>query len=415
MLTALFRQRWYPSAFQAAAGLAAVVAVYFGLRPVRHAELNPGAALVWQLWWPVLPFLGVALARAWCAVCPFPWLGDALQRLPGRGRPLAPHFVRGFGPWFAALSLLALGVSFLLFSFESDGRLTAVVLLAFAAMAASTALAWRGRVWCRFLCPLGMLLRLYARLSPFSVRPANEASRGAAVRAAARCPLLTTPVAAERTADCVVCGDCFKAGSRAVVGSFRRPAVPFALEPVEAAAVGAVVGLLLADAFRMTPLYLDYMAAVVSGLGWSYDLALGVALALGVLATLSLQAGIGLLRRGAAFWASFGRLGAVLLPLALALHLALSLQHLTGAPAAFTSVLAEAALVAPGHMPPSDAYGTSLPLKLSQFALVGGALLVGWTLVLRRRQGEGAAVTAGLAVPALAGGFIFWQPMAAAC
>ena len=47
----LLRWRAFPAVFQwPLLGLVALVA-YLALRPVHHAELNPGAAIVWQLWW----------------------------------------------------------------------------------------------------------------------------------------------------------------------------------------------------------------------------------------------------------------------------------------------------------------------------------------------------------------------------
>jgi len=54
------------------------------------AHDNAGTALMWVLWWPILPLVYVVFGRFWCAVCPFAALSDLVQKLVGANRPFQP-------------------------------------------------------------------------------------------------------------------------------------------------------------------------------------------------------------------------------------------------------------------------------------------------------------------------------------
>jgi hypothetical protein len=87
------RSRWYPGVFQWIAAAVFVVVVYQLLLGPDTAHDNLGTALVWVLWWPLIPILFIAVGRFWCAVCPFGKLSDLVQRLVGVNRPV-PAFLK---------------------------------------------------------------------------------------------------------------------------------------------------------------------------------------------------------------------------------------------------------------------------------------------------------------------------------
>ncbi|MGE5619190.1 MAG: 4Fe-4S binding protein [Sphingomonadaceae bacterium] len=165
VVSRLLRWPWFPLIPQATLLAAATAVVVLALRPPQRSEMNLGAALVWQLWWTLLPFFILLTARLWCAVCPFSALGDLAQRLRRPALPLPPARLRAVGPWIAALGLAIMGFLFLLLSLESSGPFTALLLLALASGALVSSLLWRGRAWCRYLCPLGLMAGLYSRLA----------------------------------------------------------------------------------------------------------------------------------------------------------------------------------------------------------------------------------------------------------
>jgi hypothetical protein len=409
--------RWpaFPGALQWPLVVVVAALVVVSLRAPRHAELNPGAAVVWQLWWTVLPFLVLLTARLWCAICPFPALGDAVQRL--RTAPLPPPALRRWGPWAAALGLGVLGILFLLLHVETSGPLTGALLVAFAAAVVGAALLWRRRAWCRYLCPLGLMVGLYSRLGWLRLGARDDGQEAAAT--ARDCPVFSSALAARRAHDCVLCGLCLRGrGGAAVEVRFARPsATAPSLTAAEAVTVSVLLGLLLADALRMIPLYLGYMAWAVALVGGRYETAM--ALGIGTVMAAVLVAHVvaaHVLRRGETFGRSFARLSLLWLPLVLAAHLALSAQHLLAAGEVVLNLGAEIGLLRPGHMPPAEVYASVWSMKALQWAMLAlGGLAA---LVLVRRlvpAGKGYAWGVAGVLPALPLVVIFGQPMTVAC
>lgn len=417
ILGGLLRWRAFPWAFQwPMVGVVALVVV-LALRGPRHSELNPGAAIVWQLWWAILPFFIVLTARLWCAVCPFPVLGDAAQRLRTSPPPLPPPALRRVAPWVGAVGLGILGFLFLLLQVETSGPLTAALLLALAAAAVGTALLWQRRAWCRYLCPLGLMVGLYSRLGWLRLDAGKESAKAAYT--AKRCPLFTSAVAQRRASDCVLCGAClYGRGGQAVEACLGRPSLAGqSLTPAEAVAVSLLLGLLLSDALRMTPILPGYMAWAMETTGRSYEEAMAVGIG-GVMAVVLLvqAAGARALGCGQGFWPAFSLLGLAWLPLALAAHIGLSAQHLLAAGAVFRDLGAEVWLLAPGHMPQANAYVTVWPMRAFQWSIVVlGGVVAAYLARRLAAGGKGYEWAPAAVLPALPLVVVFGQPMSTAC
>ena len=82
---AFVRSRWYPGVFQVPVAAVFGFVAYELLTGPTRAHDNAGTALMWVLWWPVVPITFLLLGRFWCAVCPFATLSDLVQRLVGAG------------------------------------------------------------------------------------------------------------------------------------------------------------------------------------------------------------------------------------------------------------------------------------------------------------------------------------------
>ncbi len=412
LLEGLLRWRWFPEALQLPLLAAGLVALLLAPRTPRHSEMNVGAALIWQLWWPLLPFLLLPLARMWCALCPFATLQQLIQRLRPRTLPPPPSRLRRLGPWIATLGLALLGFLFLLLSLEASGQSTAGLLVAFALGAAATATLWDGRGWCRYLCPIGLMLGLYSRLAWLRLEPLGEKGRKVAAAGARSCPTFTSPVAPRRSHDCVVCAGCLRVpGGEAVAVRTGRPALmEHPLARPEAVAVSLLMGLLLADALRMTPAYLRYMAWAVPRLHGSYEAAMALGIVAVMSALLAAQTALAFRSSGRrAFWSRFACLSMAILPLALATQLALSTQHLLVAGEVIRNVAAEVGIAAPGHMPPEDAYGTLWSVKGLQWAMLAAGVAAS-AYLMGRRQPSLMSACVGVALLA-----IFAMPMSVTC
>lgn len=407
------------------------VLVFFSFYPPRQAEGNLATEVVWKLWWPGLPFLLLIGGRVWCGVCPFGGLADLAAKLR-RPRSAPPRWFRKAGPWLGVISVFLFGLAFLALGLEMNTAATGGILIGMAALAFGSSLAYKGRNFCRYLCPVGMITRVYSFFSWLKV----SGSGGA--RPAVSCPVGQSPASLRQPSQCHLCGACTtaaRAGVRTGTG-FAGTRLPARSEfgRVEATLSVVLLGLMSADSVRMTTLFARYQRHFLPYFNYNYRLSVIVGVA--SLTTLLLVA-VTLLsrvlaRRTGAGDDSYRSLGFSLLPLTFGVFLALALQHLwSGLWPSLQTIAAESRLVDwTGHMPPQDVYFVSIPLKVIQFAF----LAVGLVLALRlagktifaetsAAAGSGRTARSGPAVarrPAIlfaagAIGFLFLLPMSGAC
>ena len=107
LIGGLMRSRWYPGIFQVPVAMVFGFVAYELLTGPSTAHDNAGTALMWVLWWPVVPITFLLLGRFWCAVCPFATLSDLVQKYVGLHRPV-PRFLKVYGIWVIDASFLAI-------------------------------------------------------------------------------------------------------------------------------------------------------------------------------------------------------------------------------------------------------------------------------------------------------------------
>jgi hypothetical protein len=176
LIRPLLRSRWPQFALTATALGGFLLAILSGLFGTPVGSRNFGIVFVWIAWWALLMLLAVPLAgRAWCSICPIPAPGEWLQH----GAVLGPGGKKGLGLgkrwpkkfrniWLqnAAFALVALFSTVVL----TQPRATAVVLGGFLLAAVITSLVYERRAFCRYLCPVGGFIGLYAQAAPLELR-----------------------------------------------------------------------------------------------------------------------------------------------------------------------------------------------------------------------------------------------------
>lgn len=194
---------------------------------------NFSMIFVWVVWWGLLVLLVLPFAaRAWCAACPLPAAGEWLSR-----RAFVEKANRFFGiglRWPSRLRnlwLVNLGlVLVLLLGLVVTTRpwVTALLILSLMLTAFVVHLFFERRAFCRYLCPIGGFLGLYAMLSPVELRSKDEAvcrkcrykacyrgsstaSENGGGRAAYPCPVFEFAAVMDRNANCILCSECIKA------------------------------------------------------------------------------------------------------------------------------------------------------------------------------------------------------------
>jgi polyferredoxin len=184
----------------------------------------------WVVWFMALVLLLPIIGRTWCTVCPVGWCNDFAARWGLKRqwpRKLQNLVLMG-------LLLLGLTLGAEQFSLNRYPDFTALLLAAVLAAAVLAGLIYRGRVFCRYLCPVGGMIGLYTRVAPVEIGSANHeicrrceskacyfgstkryrlAFAGRSVEFPLRrpgCPAFIYPPEAASNAACLMCTQCFK-------------------------------------------------------------------------------------------------------------------------------------------------------------------------------------------------------------
>ncbi|MEB3333082.1 MAG: sigma 54-interacting transcriptional regulator [Synechococcaceae cyanobacterium] len=233
---------WSTLLFGMVSGLFVLVNLWLWLGPQDRAH-NGALNLFWAWWWPLI-LLGFPLVgRLWCAVCPFMVWGEISQRLARRLGWQPGRWPRGDSDAWAA-PLLAAGFAAILLWEElarlpDTAWLSSCLLLLITAGAVIGALRFEKRFWCRYLCPVGGMNGLFAKLAITELRAQVGTCSGSCSSyacfkggpaegeglASEGCPLGTHPAHLSDNRNCVLCLTCVQAcPHRSVQLNLRPPA-----------------------------------------------------------------------------------------------------------------------------------------------------------------------------------------------
>jgi polyferredoxin len=222
-------------------GFAALVLLLF-LGP-QDRDHNFGLNAFWCYWWPLsfiaFPFLG----RVWCSICPFMIYGEIVQSMrKACGAPLMKwpkETMDKYGAWFLFGLFAAILVWEEVWDLPHEAALSSwlLLLITFGAMVGS--FFFERRIWCRYLCPIGGMNGLFAKLSMTELRARQgvcsaECSTytcykgGPAVapegQESVGCPVYSHPAQLTDNRNCVLCMECLKAcPHRSIEFRFRVP------------------------------------------------------------------------------------------------------------------------------------------------------------------------------------------------
>ncbi len=176
LVKSLLKNRW-PQLLVCLVILAGFLfAILSGFLGTPVGNRNFGIVFVWIAWWAVLILVAVPfLGRGWCAVCPIPLPGEWLQRgaimEPPEKKPRWfnlrwPNRLRNIWLQNLTFTLVALFSSVIL----TTPKVTAIVLAAMLFLAIGMSLVFERRTFCRYICPVGGFIGLYAQTAPLELR-----------------------------------------------------------------------------------------------------------------------------------------------------------------------------------------------------------------------------------------------------
>ncbi len=245
-LRQFLRSPWYPDRlnYGFTLGFFAVVVAVLMLGP-QSRDRNIALNFFWAWWWMLIlaafPFVG----RLWCSVCPFMIYGELAQKLslwlyPRELLPWPRQQAEKWGGWFmfGMFTLILLWEE--LWNLEDTAYLSGCLLLLITAGAVIFSLLFERRFWCRYLCPIGGMNGLFAKLSMVELRAQQgicsatcttyQCYKGGPEKGEGQetggCPLYSHPAQLEDNRDCVLCMTCLKAcPHRSVELNLRPPGI----------------------------------------------------------------------------------------------------------------------------------------------------------------------------------------------
>ncbi len=240
------RSSWYPDRINygfTLAAFAVLIAILF-LGP-QTRDKNFGLNLFWAWWWPFFLFLFPFLGRIWCAFCPFMIYGEVTQKLslwlfPRQLKTWPRQEAEKWGGWFLFAMFALIFMWEELWDLENTAYLSACLLLLITAGAMICSAIFERRFWCRYLCPIGGMNGLFAKLSMTELRAQQgicsatcttyQCYKGGPQKGEGMetngCPLYSHPAQLEDNRDCVLCMTCLKAcPHRSVEFNLRPPGI----------------------------------------------------------------------------------------------------------------------------------------------------------------------------------------------
>lgn len=218
-LRRFFKSAWFQPVFQIPALVIFLIIIAAGLFDIQQGDRNIATLLMWTIWWAAIIFTFVLIGRIWCMMCPFGAIQDWIGRLISMNRdfpkPLRNIYLSSFIffglTWWDSYSGIV-----------NKPSLTAYLLIGFFAVAIGMALVFKGRSFCRYVCPIGGLIAIYSMFSPIELRnKCLEVCRGHKIKECIKgtdmshgCPMFVTPMTLDRNNYCNFCSECIKSCSQ---------------------------------------------------------------------------------------------------------------------------------------------------------------------------------------------------------
>jgi ferredoxin len=397
--------------------------------------------VTWMLWWLLLPFSFLFLARLWCGICPLGAAVDLIQKALDYQRKLPGLLLRKSSAWIAGTSFFGLAWAGMLWHFDDRPRATAIILLSLLFTAILIGLVYQRRTWCRYLCPLGIVAALYSMVSFIRLRPDRRICReechspecSQSGHRTEGCPMLEYPANLDSNRYCNLCGECVKhCPQRSMRLQLRSPVTELwqRKQPGrgEAIFIMVLMALVFFEVVRMTPLFPDYMKQILEARAvTNYNLLLSASLLAIVGITVvsyTFSSRLSSLVSGRVEPRSPVRYTYAYIPLVLGGYLAAAIQHLAAHGVRATKVaINQLAFSGAVFDLPAIARGVNYSiepsLKVIQLLVLVlgaiGSLYAGWKIA--SRDGKSGALVVALPHLALIGVFalslllLFLQPM----
>ncbi|NEQ52730.1 MAG: cyclic nucleotide-binding domain-containing protein [Leptolyngbya sp. SIO3F4] len=245
-LRQLLRSPWWPDRinFGFTSWFYVLVVALLFLGP-QTRDANIALNFFWAWWWPLILLLFPFVGRLWCAFCPFMIYGEITQKLslwlwPRQLGEWPRQWAERWGGWILYAGFAAILLWEELWNLENTAYLSAWLLLIITAGAMVCSTLFERRFWCRYLCPIGGMNGLFAKLSMTELRGQTgicsascntyQCYKGGPEKGEGQetggCPVYSHPAQLVDNRNCVLCMTCLKAcPHRSVEFNLRPPGI----------------------------------------------------------------------------------------------------------------------------------------------------------------------------------------------
>ncbi len=220
----LVKNRFFRPAVNAIFFIFLLIIIYFGLSSSPDLRFHGGipfaTTMIWDIWHPLLVFTLILFGRFWCFACPIGAVGDWTQS----GFSLKKKYPEKYrNLWVAViLFLFIFAAERHLFMFTRNPPNTAYLLLFFTALAVVMGAIFEKRTFCRYICPIGLVLGVFSMLSAIELRCKSKKTCAdhdikecvLGNEAGKACPVGEFPQTMERNNYCIMCMECAKSCSK---------------------------------------------------------------------------------------------------------------------------------------------------------------------------------------------------------
>lgn len=206
---------------------------------VGENQNNFATFAMWKVWFPLIYFSCILAGRIWCNFCPVGFSGEIAGRFSlGKKYPSGARNL-----WVAISFFLFLVILNLFIDFINLPLNTSFLLLSLTISIVSFALIFSGRVFCRYICPIGAVLGIYSACSISEVRCMNKDICRERKCSLCSCNFFEIPNMKERNNYCDFCGECVKKCDVDNIGLWLK--LPFSrfIKADEAILVAILIGL----------------------------------------------------------------------------------------------------------------------------------------------------------------------------